>query len=780
MAQKTLKASAAFGVLAAFVPMGYAQDAPASRPAAGGEEIIVTAKGRAQRLYDVPLSVSAFDGGQLERENVTDLRDLANLAPSLTFTSATGRTNVGNLAIRGLGPNTIRQQQQSVGFFLDGVFIGGAASTLGFMEFERIEVLRGPQATEFGRQTYAGAINYVLKSAKTDKLTANVKGGFATNEGAIDPNTDVSASVRLLIAQDHLWLALWASQSTKGAMHVTPSTGAEIGEEETLAWGGQLKFEPAPSWDFTLTYLRSEEDDSAPLTVTLTPQEWAAYGVPTTRVRRAADPAGATIIWPRGALDFDIDPSLAGCESTPASPRVTAATARFIGKPFQCGTLRERDYFSWSASKTFGNGVTLVYRGGRLEEERFSNQDLYFRAAPDPFFGNPVISKAALIPQGSDNAVSENTSHEVRLTSSDEGRLLWKIGAFHFEESETGFRLGSSTATNPLGKSRGAEGLEEWAVFAGAKFKLTDRFAIELEDRYMSEDYTRAACSFCASTTPASSINRTKHNPRVTVSWTGDNALLYALYSQGMKAGRYNQSAPFDFIDPEENTNYEIGGNIRLFDNRFNVQAAAFKMDVENQQFSATSTTGGVATSITQNAGASEIEGFELSAVARASDQLTLRAAVGYADQVFLNATAPGDANLERIFNGGTFKGTTSIGVPKWSGNAGVDWRANLSADWDFIAGATVTYKGENFGDAANASIIPAITRINLRSGLEGAKWDLAFFVNDLMDNEKPAAATTGATNTCLFSAGNPANQRCLAVAIDRGREVGVTVARKF
>jgi len=748
--------------------------------------IVVTAKGRKQEVFDVPLSITAFDKSTLDREGAADVKRLAQLTPSLSFEAATGRANTGNVAIRGLSANTIRQQQQSVGFFLDNVYIGGAASSLDFMDFDRVEVLRGPQSTQFGRQTYAGAINYVMKSPETDHITAMYRGSFGSNSRGIEDNDSSSVIVRLPVVQDMLWISAFGAMKHMGAMARSGGgTGVRVGREETFTYGSQVLFRPVPDIDFKGMALFTRENDGASLTATLHPQEWAANGIPIINVRAATAAATVpSIPWPNGTLDMAATPNMAGCESTIDSPRVAAANYRYIGRPYECGTIRNRMFLSGSAEKRFENGIALTYRVGHLFEKRWTNQDLYFRAGPDPFFGTAAYAagaKAALVTQGADSQKTTNTSHELRIASPDQGDLTWKAGVYLFSEKDTGYRLFSVNAVNQSGQSRGTEGIDEVSVFAGLRWQFAPDWAIEVEDRYQNEKYKLAACSTCATVTPSITTTKNAHNPRVTLSVTPTReSLVYALFSQGTKAGRYALAAPFAFVNPERNKNYELGGNIRLFENRLAFQGAWFHMDVQDQQFASVSTTGGIATAFAQNAGASKVDGFELSVFSAPVTGLSLRGGVGYAKQVYKNPVAPDDANLQRIFNGGTFQGKTSIGVPKWTANLAADYKHPLTEDMSGKIGATLTYTGERFGDSANLSILPAITRVNLRAGLEGESWDVQLYVNDIADNNRPAAASVGATNTCLYTAGLPAGSRCLAVGIDRGRELGLSVMKKF
>jgi iron complex outermembrane recepter protein len=152
-----------------------------------------------------------------------------------------------------LAPNTINKQLQSVSVFLDGVFLGGSASTMDFPEIESIEVLRGPQATQFGRQTYAGAINYRTKTRTPSTIDARINLGLNGNDGAQEPGHEADVSFAFPLITDTLWGSVFFKTKRVGAM--TDKTNATrtivIGREDTLTVNGSLYFKPSDRDLFT-------------------------------------------------------------------------------------------------------------------------------------------------------------------------------------------------------------------------------------------------------------------------------------------------------------------------------------------------------------------------------------------------------------------------------------------------------------------------------------------------------------------------------------------------
>lgn len=762
--------------------------AAAAQGAAPGpevEELVVTAKGRAEKIEDVALSVAAVSADQLQRQQIGDLRDLAGAVPSLVFEASRGRASPSTLAIRGLSPNSTNKQAQAVSVFLDGVYLGGSASVLDFPELAGIEVLRGPQATQFGRQTYAGAINYRTRTATPERLEGKAEAVLGGNDDAKQNNHEVSLTLAAPLVADRLWLSLYAKDKRLGALGTRTNAvrTIDVDRQESRTFMGALYYAPNDSFSAKLTAMSQRDRDTAPLFVTLQVQEWLADGTPTT--------TRGPVYWPNGTLRARLSPAYVGCESA-------------AGSPLTCGQTRDVDFVSLVADKEFDGGYTLTYRGGYLEETGANNQDLYFRQTSDPFFGDQPYSRRASATATSASKLANpffsatsdafvSMSHELRLMSPQGADLRWKLGAFYYRERLSSFAALNVSPTNPQGRARGDEEVRNLAVFGSVAYDFAPAWTLEAEGRYEREENIFGTCTSCLNAasggykTGEQTEAKTRFLPRVTVSFEPyGGALLYGLYSEGTKPGRWNQTiaTAFRYVGPERNRNYELGFKSRLWDGRAFVSAAAFYMSVEDQQFSATSTAGGAATSFVQNIGESRIQGFELEGNVQPFAGFNLRGGVAYADQQYTTGVTPDDANLKVLFGADTFKGKTSIGVPKWSGSAGADYGWSpfgLAA----LVGANVTYTGMRFGDSANLAKLSPLWKLNLNAQVGDGAWLLRGFVRDLLDTDKVTSAAASATNSCLYlrSGGSfslQPEQRCLAVGFGRGREVGLGVSYKF
>lgn len=759
------------------------------------EEIVVTAKQREQSLQDVPLSIAVLSEGELERARITELRALAEFTPNLVFTSGLGRESPSTLAIRAIAPNTGDIRLQGVSVFLDGIYVGGAVQSLDLTQLERVEVLRGPQSSTFGRQTYAGALNYVTKTPRVDELTGVVKANYSSNRGAAEDNWQINYSVQLPLIEDGMWLELGGTKKVLGAIsrngsRVNRNTANEFtrdvlaGRETTEAFTGSLLIEPFENLSIKLRGIISKDRDGSPLVVATHPQEWADRGLNV--VTR-----GSGVLWPEDDI-FAPSAGAVSCDSA-------------AGRPEGCGVDRDRAFFSSTITYTLDSGHEISYLAGWAGDTRWSNTDLYLRgASPDPFFGdtysrpsmgNFLDSKLSPFFSAQKQRY-ENQSHELRILSPTEDRLTWRAGLYYFSEEER-FGIASLQASQPAntnGTFRGAQGVKNYAIFGGATWEFNDQWSIEAEGRFQRESDTLGPCftGQCQSTNVREFSTTIKDNeflPRVTLMFRPvEDMMLYALFSQGTKAGRYNTNIATNFlyVDPEKLTNYELGAKTDWLDGRLQVNAAAFLIKVKDQQFSTVALIDNTPQTAFQNIGRSESKGFELDGRLLITDQWSAAAGIAYAKQEYTNDFAPTDANLIRLFDGEGFKGKSAMSLPEWTGFASTQYVQPIDSGLDLVLDGSVTYRGEAYADQANLATIPDITRVNLRASLEASRWDVALFVSDLFDNDKPVAGLTNATNTCLYLAppdGEPnyaATQRCLAVVLDRGREVGASVTYRF
>jgi iron complex outermembrane receptor protein len=237
----------ALGVAAMAMP-GFAQEVPAADAPAEGDVIIVTAQKREQDIQDVPISLLAMSADKLEAQGITNLENLSNYAPGVQIGKGAIYTPVN---IRGIGSGSNRGFEQSVGMYVDGVYLGRDRQFRApFLDLERVEVLRGPQSILFGKNTIAGAINIVTADP-------DLSGGFAA-DGSVrweaETNTYQTTGAATLPVSDTFGIRV-AGQYRTGKGYITNVTrGRDEPAVEELAVRGTALWEPTDAFSARLKY----------------------------------------------------------------------------------------------------------------------------------------------------------------------------------------------------------------------------------------------------------------------------------------------------------------------------------------------------------------------------------------------------------------------------------------------------------------------------------------------------------------------------------------------
>lgn len=773
------------------------------------ETIVVTAKQREESLQDVPLSITAFTGEQLARFGVEDTRDLAQLTPNFNAYGGFGRQDATALNIRGVSANTADERYQPVSFFADGIYLGGITIGLQVLDVERVEVIKGPQSATFGRATYSGAVDFITSTPSLKEFSGRI--GTEISSNTFDNlNYNGTAYVEGPLIEDKLSGSLFYKyQLTDGFDQALGSPQDEIGQEETNAISGTLFAQLTLNTSLKLRGIYAEEDDQAANLHNTHPLYWQQQG------------ANVIVLPNNGALYID------GAVPNPIRDGLQGQDLQDppVASPADGGYNRERFFASAVLEHDLPGGGELSYRGGYLNFESEAYWDFRGRTfvGTDPVFGptqplQPGESAFSFSIPLVGQELNRDTSHQLRYLSPEGERLSWRAGLYYYWSLNRNFGE-RSDRTPPAGnekfQSRGDERIINYAAFGGLAFDFTDQLALDLEGRLSYEevqfDGLPNAVSSGSRINEDLSEDRTEFDPRITIEYqASDNQLLYALFSRGTKSGRFNTSttAPFLedgtrpasaflFADPEELLNYEVGSKSTFLDGRAQLNFAAFYQDVENQQlrqtvlvdedFNGNGQPDDILNQVV-NAGGSRAFGFEFDGVFRASEALTLRGALGYVDQEFVDEiTPPADGDLFEAIGATSLKGKTSLNVPALTGTLGTDYqRAVLDGAWDFRVSGEVNYTDKRYVDLANIAYIDDFFITNVRSSLENDNFRIGLFINNLFDDE--TAQGSGLTNTasCEFRRNGPdlpvfvGAQNCIVLVPQRGQEIGVNASVRF
>jgi len=758
------------------------------------DNIIVTAKGRRAPLGDTSLSISALaqDDLRFDSLGLTSVDRLDQFAPSLNLRTPSGRSST-TIAMRGLSPNTTNARLQGVSIFVDGVAVSGPIASFALSDVERLEVVRGPQSTLFGRSTYSGAIDIVTSSPSPENVEGEVL--IEASQFSVGDTPRYKSRLRLdiPIRDNSFWASLFGEFDRLDSFARTPSDSTGIGGEESKVFGATLYGKPNDRLFFKVRYVRDRSEDDIPFVHIAHPDEWIAAGLETALV-------GDGTIWPVGDV-LDPQPGTTECQPSTSEP---GAIGR--GRPLGCGLVQERTFSSLVLDYRFEDYL-LSYRGGYMRSELSINSDFRPRGnigglGSDPFFG-PGMGAApgnkSTLAFIATEETTQNTSHQIRLVSDDRFSWRWLLGAYAFSENNKSFRINnfasfSASPDVPRLQSRGTQQTQNLALFAQLEWDVTDRFVASLEGRYQRETIRAKSCQGCLTPT-VENLERTEYEflPRFTLTWRPNKKhTLYALYATGTKSARFNLTEPADFpgnfadfryVEPEKLESFEIGLKSRLFDDRFHLNAALYRQNIDDQQ--RTFQLDGSTAAFTDNVAESKVLGFEIEATAFLNDALKADLAIGYADHEFLSDFEPDSLRDSRILNGRSTKGLTSVGVPKTTVNLGLEYSVGLAnSDHQFRVRTDAIYRSKQYADIANQAYVPESVKLNLLADIGNEKWGISTFVRNVFD-ERVATDTFSGASSCTytnpdFTGFNDPRQLCLGLAVSRGREIGAALRFRF
>ncbi len=546
------------------------------------EEIIVTAQRRSQNLQDVAISVSAFSAEAMEDYGWSDVTLVAQQSPNVNIKYTWGNS-MPVYTIRGIGMNSFQaSDQSSVGLFVDEVYQTSIATMGAFLfDIDRVEVLRGPQGTLFGRNTNGGAVNY-LTQAPTDEQ----EGFLRLDYGNYD-RFELEAAVGGSLGENWSGRAsVYTIQQGEGWTYDRTS-GRDIGEVDITAFRGQLMYDNGK--DFSARFIAFGSQDKSQ------PQYFQHIGT-----NDANNPGQSC----QAAIDGRLDP-------------VNCVDA--LGYSDTDGDLFAGDYTDVPSTEIYaGNTLDNENLGFTLlMDKEFDAFDLrsitsyqeYDRFQPKESDGNPLLFLDFLFA-----SQIEAFSQEIRLSSkSDASDLSWILGFYVGTDDveENPDRVGY---LDDLGVRYGLRYSQERlnaGVYGQAIWALSDSVNIEVGARYMYDDvdffaltyidlgfrtgskveFPQAGCPDPAGVIPlACSLDDKAFTGKIGIDWSpSDNVMWYASYSTGHKPGGFNgglntNSELYTPFDEEEVVAFEVGVKSTLWGGRAQFNAAVFDYDYKGLQ----------------------------------------------------------------------------------------------------------------------------------------------------------------------------------------------------
>ncbi len=772
-------------VNAALVGVSAAAMFSAAPAMAQVEEIVVTAQKVKENVQDVPISITAVSGDTLATAGTTSLENLSQLIPSVSFRKGTTNANSA-VVLRGVGTISFSiAAEPSVSTVVDGIVLSRSGQAFAdLVEIERIEVLRGPQGTLFGKNASAGLINVVSKGG-TDKLEGEVTlagyegkefRGRATIAGPIAEN---------LSARVNAFYGSYAGNITNTIAF--PTQSQKINGYEHVGFRGSLDYDNGPAKIRIIADYYEADDDCC------------------------GEVTGVS----RGpVLDKELGFNVALGESQRNVKHnlVTTSNDR------QWGLTVSGDF------EVLGTHTLSAIYGYR----NWDNTEL----REGDFLPRALVGTPQLHDQG--RVETNQQSFEVRLASAQDQKLTYQLGGFYWTSQNTqdftrrAIRCATSTlpvdpitggqpcnpadlvnTLFPTATSRSVVDIQNYAAFGQATYNFTDMFGLTVGLRYTHDsiDFAHRRAPAINATTglplpasvlggtgvnvnPAGGLSTNARPGNDTVLSKGgsdtdnlsgkavltfkpsDAILLYGSYTRGYKGPAFNvffnHVAPDNAvpIDKETSNAFEAGIKSRFADNHIQINASVFQADYKGFQANNFILLNGTTISNLTNAGDVRTKGFELEAVVNPTDGLNLFANVAYADARVKKFNPNPLTNAPSAVNG-----TKLPLAPEWSWNAGADFEKGLNLlgfDGKVYLHGAYSFTDNQFSDVGQAGPIDSYGIINASIGFSDADDTVRVTVH---------GRNLGDTQYVLLNTG--AGQR-LQIPRDADRYFGVSVRVKM
>lgn len=705
----------------------------------GLEEIVVTAQKREQKLQDVPMAVTAIGGAQLEQQGITQFQDLLRSVPGVSFAGT--EPGQSRYAIRGVSTEA---SSPTVGVYLDDISLVSISTAFAgaidpaFFDFERVEVLKGPQGTLYGGSAMGGAIKYVSRLPVIDETSFSAAGGFATTRGGdLSYEAEGVANIPLVAEQ----LALRGGVSYRrigGYVDNVPDADTEV-------WTRSTTLPPAPleptRYSTLSTYGRKDSNERDLLALRLS----AKY---TPNDTLTIVPA----VFHQKSEKDNTDSFFTNLPRFQSSYRFAEPTKDEVG------------VYSLTVTKDFG-GATLTSITAYVDREVNWDRDysMFIGMLAPPFF--PYDS------YNTSDTTTETFTQELRLSGVGfGGRLQWVGGLYYSDQDDrllqvvstigAGVPFDLGTDVTYFGDQRTDS--KQLAAFGEITYEILPSLDLTLGLRYFDAEQTVNGVFDGLFNGGPSTVDNKKSRedgftPKIALTWraTADN-LLYTTASKGFRQGgpnRFNTNSPLcapdferlgidrvpDSYGPDKLWTYEIGSKNQLLDRRATVNAAVYFTDWSKIQQQVNLPTCGF--QFVGNVGAAEIKGAELAIEAAITDRLTLGGTASYTDAE-ITKSAPGVSAQV---------GQSVLDTPEWMGNVYGDYRFPLGQSMEAVLRAEYQYRGSSLRQFDTTMLVtypddsvapvPNMTQIqdsydivNVNFTIFRDNWQYRLYINNLLD----------------------------------------------
>jgi iron complex outermembrane receptor protein len=752
------KLTVAMAALAALI---FGRETPAAEPPAPGasaesqglEEVVVTAERREESAQRAPIAISTLAGDDVINADVTRPEGLTTVVPALQVTDDTGPYSifyvrgVGNFAANGLS-------DAALAFNFDGVTVSRSGTSGSFYDLERVEVLKGPQGTLYGRNATGGAINVITKAPVLDQTAAAASIEFGNysafrTDGMLNLPMGSTAALRV------------------AAFHTQHDGYMKDGTDDQDDTGGRASLLLKPSDVFDLSVVTDFFRQGGQLSGGTVTGVTSSFAAPPT-------------FSPSDRLGFFTPPVMAYI----ATQKDALNGANFL--PFQ--NVNHEDNQFWGIESTLNwhtsaGTLTVVpaYRDSKLDYASFATGVLLSEQSHD-----------------------KQTSLEARFASDDQQALRYVVGAFYLRDPNEVAHFNVNQQSN-LSLQHYTATTESKAAFASLTYALVPEVRLTGGVRYTKDDKTFVGglttdtiiCVFQGPTGPTCpnagvfpysqttpvppvfipnaagtitklfAISNDQADSYSKVTWRGavdwdltDHNFLYASVESGFKSGGFFFSSDYDVFKPETITAYTVGSKNRFLDNRLQANIELYYWKYRDQQISHLSTdSSGDTIFPTENVGLATFKGVELDLQARPLQRTLLAADVQYNDGVY-------DSFIYHVpnNNAGHGNGTGCIGpgnattattytvdcsgqqppyAPRWTLSGSIEQTVLLPADHKLVGGARVHYQSQT---------LTALEFLPVEQQPGYAMWDFDLTYSDAHDSYFFSAYTNNAFDKTALS----------------------------
>ena len=833
---------------------GTAAQAQTSSDGLNTEEIIVTARKRDESLNDIPVAVTAFSERQIEEAGFSGLDDISLQTTGFQFSDQggqqPGRYNT-QLRFRGMSTSQFSPTFATGALFIDGVYVLNGGTSLSLMDIQQVEVIKGPQSAYFGRNTFGGAVNYVTRNPSLTEFNGQIEAS-GTSRGTFD----LSGIAEIPLIEDKLSISMSGRFYDKKG-HYVATDGGRLGAEQTLTVNGAAYYEPTDNFNMKLRASYSRDNDGAPAggfvsgalndtctgttittgnAETASPVNYFCGAVP--GIDNAVTAFGGSVISSNTSIfpaNTVTQQNVAGLGDLSAFP-ARVASENFIAAGLRAATLpegvpdigdvgleRETVRLSAAAEYEFDSGYALNFIAGYNDQKANWIRDFDLSDGYNAFSRDPQSI--------------EDFTTEIRLTSPQDGRLRWLVGANYYEQSFITGGAGGDFATACFAffattdyANCGAGAIfastfdnndesEVLGLFAAVDFDVTEKLTVSLEGRQQNDTLTKGGTlTENGVGNDAFVLESNKFLPRAIIRYQhSPDTNIYGSFSQGVLQGDVNvvvanadaqelaqyraQIADAAVSTPEEELDaWEVGLKQTLFDGRAQANISAYyyewqgikgrssalifeTCDAGNQ--SNTNCAGiplnGIATTPNPrnvlSSGDANLWGIEFEGSAFITDDWTAGLNLTWAQNEYQDYIF----NFVEPFAGfANQRGNQQPRFPEWSGNFTTTYKKSLSNGWDSYYRGDVIYFGEAFVDESNLAYTEDYFLVNARMGVENNGWKWELFANNLLEENAWAAGARWTDFSRPSNFATLTQNQGVAVSAQDKREFGIRAIVDF